>query len=78
MISLILNRFRLIDQGRVRWPATLATRLDSWAEVRRQRRRLASLSDAMLRDIGLGRGDVEREASRPFWDLPDGGPSRWR
>lgn len=41
-----------------------------WLEVRRQRRQLQSLSDAMLRDIGLSRADAERESTRPFWDLP--------
>ena len=38
-----------------------------WHERARQRRELRSLSDHMLRDIGLGRGDVEAEASKPFW-----------
>jgi uncharacterized protein YjiS (DUF1127 family) len=54
--------------------AAVATQLLSramlWLEVRRQRRQLQSLSDAMLRDIGLSRADAEREATRPFWDLP--------
>jgi uncharacterized protein YjiS (DUF1127 family) len=33
----------------------------------RQRRDLAALSDHNLRDIGLTRGDVEIEISKPFW-----------
>lgn len=48
----------------------LLDRAASWLEVRRQRRHLLSMSDAMLRDIGLSRADAEREADRPFWDLP--------
>jgi uncharacterized protein YjiS (DUF1127 family) len=48
----------------------LLSRALLWLEVRRQRRQLQSLSDAMLRDIGLSRADAEREATRPFWDLP--------
>ena len=60
-----------------RRPATAATgltllldRFTAWLEVRRQRRHLLSMSDSMLRDIGLSRADAEREAGRPFWDLP--------
>ena len=55
-------------------PAIVAAQLLSrallWLEVRRQRRQLQGLSDAMLRDIGLSRADAERESTRPFWDLP--------
>ena len=50
--------------------ANLLNRALLWLEVRRQRRQLQSLSDAMLRDIGLSRADAERESTRPFWDLP--------
>lgn len=32
-----------------------------------QRRILASLDDRMLKDIGLGRGDVAEECAKPFW-----------
>jgi uncharacterized protein YjiS (DUF1127 family) len=42
-----------------------------WRRARRDRRELASLSDHMLRDIGLSRADVEREALRPFWQPVD-------
>ena len=38
-----------------------------WHERVRQRRQLQSLSDHMLRDLGLGRADVEAETSKPFW-----------
>jgi uncharacterized protein YjiS (DUF1127 family) len=38
-----------------------------WHERARQRRQLQSLSDHMLHDIGLGRGDVAAETSKPFW-----------
>jgi uncharacterized protein YjiS (DUF1127 family) len=39
----------------------------TWHERARQRRRLSSLGDHMLRDIGLSRADVESEAGKPFW-----------
>jgi uncharacterized protein YjiS (DUF1127 family) len=38
-----------------------------WLERARQRRHLRTLSDHMLRDIGLSRADVEGEAGKPFW-----------
>lgn len=41
----------------------------TWHERARQRRHLQSLSDHMLRDIGLTRADVLAEASKPFWRL---------
>ncbi|SLN42089.1 hypothetical protein ROG8370_01763 [Roseovarius gaetbuli] len=38
--------------------------------VSKQRNALRHLDDAALADIGLSRREAEREASRPFWDLP--------
>jgi uncharacterized protein YjiS (DUF1127 family) len=43
--------------------------LDAGA-LARQRRHLAELDDAMLRDIGLTREQALREARRPRWDAP--------
>jgi uncharacterized protein YjiS (DUF1127 family) len=39
----------------------------TWLDRARQRRRLAELSDHMLRDIGLTRADVWAESDKPFW-----------
>jgi uncharacterized protein YjiS (DUF1127 family) len=39
----------------------------TWLDRARQRRRLAELSDHMLRDIGLTRADAWAEADKPFW-----------
>lgn len=36
--------------------------------MRRSRRRLASLDDHLLRDVGLSRWDAAAEATRPCWD----------
>lgn len=47
--------------------AGLVALLERWSERRRQRLALLSLSDSLLKDIGLGRGDAEREALKPFW-----------
>lgn len=35
-----------------------------------QRRQLAKLDDAALRDIGVTRAEAFAESSRPFWDAP--------
>lgn len=44
--------------------------LGRWHALYRQRQQLASLSDEMLKDIGLSRADIETETTRPFWDEP--------
>lgn len=49
--------------------AVFATLL-RWDQVARERRSLRALDDRALRDLGLTRADVEREALRPFWDIP--------
>jgi uncharacterized protein YjiS (DUF1127 family) len=38
-----------------------------WRDRSRQRRTLMRFDDHLLHDIGLSRSDVEREASKPFW-----------
>lgn len=43
--------------------------------VRRERRSLQALDDATLKDIGLSRSDVQREAMRGIFDLPMQNPT---
>ena len=43
------------------------TRVLRWHELGRQRRTLLTLDERMLKDIGISRGEAEREARRPFW-----------
>ena len=50
--------------------ARARARVRRWIQLSRQRRELAGLSDAILKDIGLSRADALREAARPFWDDP--------
>ena len=45
----------------------LLDRLQLWLARAQQRRQLQTLSDRMLKDIGVTRVDVEYEASRRFW-----------
>jgi uncharacterized protein YjiS (DUF1127 family) len=39
----------------------------AWQERAQQRRQLETLSDHMLRDIGLTRADVLAESTKRFW-----------
>ena len=48
----------------------LGRQLKRWYQLAQQRRRLASLNEAALKDLGLSRADVLQEAERPFWDDP--------
>ena len=41
-----------------------------YIDLYRQRRALEEMDDAQLKDIGLTRDDVRKEAARPFWDAP--------
>lgn len=45
-------------------------RLKRWYALAAQRRQLAMLDDAALKDLGLSRADVQQESERPFWDDP--------
>lgn len=44
-------------------------RLLAWSSRARQRRALEALDDALLRDVGLTRDEIERETRKPFWRL---------
>ncbi|XQE68692.1 DUF1127 domain-containing protein [Pseudomonas sp. P3C3] len=45
-------------------------RLKRWNQLARQRRQLAMLDDAALKDLGLNRADIMQESERPFWEDP--------
>jgi len=75
-VSLRSSHANLAGLGGARPPArsTWQTRLTgvvdvmlTWHERARERRQLLSLSDHMLHDLGIGRAEVEAEASKPFW-----------
>ena len=55
----------------------LALALLRWQELARPRRRLLSLDDRMLKDIGITRAEAMREGTRPFWDTPGIDGTRW-
>ena len=41
------------------------------SEIRKERKSLANLSDAQLRDIGFTRSEATQEALRGYGDIPD-------
>lgn len=43
--------------------------LTRYIAIWKQRRALAQLSDALLRDLGITRAQAAREAARSFWDI---------
>ena len=47
--------------------ADILVAIIGYIERRRERQALLRLDDRMLRDIGLTRVDVMREADKPFW-----------
>ncbi|HLD68656.1 MAG TPA: DUF1127 domain-containing protein [Pseudomonas sp.] len=57
-------------QGGLVWLQTLVRRILRWNELARQRRRLAGLNEAALKDLGLSRADVFQETERHFWNDP--------
>ena len=62
----VAGSFGGIDGTMALIAAVLAT-LCAWRERSRQRRHLRDLDERLLRDIGLSRGDVRREAAKPGW-----------
>jgi uncharacterized protein YjiS (DUF1127 family) len=52
----------------VRRALLIADTLLLWLERARQRRSLGSLSDHMLKDLGLSRCDAGRETGKRFWE----------
>lgn len=56
-----------LARNRRAWLVRALDLLLIWHERACQRRQLQLLSEHQLRDIGLSRADLEREASRRFW-----------
>jgi uncharacterized protein YjiS (DUF1127 family) len=56
--------------GRGGWFARAFLALELALQVRKERRSLAELGEAHLKDIGLSRADRHLECGRSFWDLP--------
>ena len=57
-----------LEELRPAWWRRAWQKMRRWRQLARQRRQLAMLSDAALKDIGYGRADIWVESRRPFWD----------
>ncbi|MEM6973311.1 MAG: DUF1127 domain-containing protein [Pseudomonadota bacterium] len=73
MIDILTAPIRSMFQPRVRVaPGTsqgLGKRIVKWLSIMNERRRLATLDERMLRDIGVAPEQVSAEVERPFWDV---------
>ena len=56
--------------GRARW-TSLVKRVGVMWQVFKERDRLNSLDDRMLRDLGIDRSQVDNEVRRSFTDIPE-------
>lgn len=61
---------RLKNRRPIEMLRTLGRQFARWWQLAEQRRRLAMLDDAALKDLGLSRADVIQESERSFWDDP--------
>ena len=75
-VRLVLHQEELLAAAQAQsvygQPPAGATPVRRWQLFWRRlttRRALLTLTDAQLRDIGLTRGEANREALRPFWTL---------
>lgn len=64
------GKSRSLSQSLVRLLGRAWKQVKRWNELAEQRRMLASMPDAALKDLGLSRADLEQEVARPFWDDP--------
>ncbi len=53
--------------GALRNPLAIAASIAQRVRGRRELNRLLNLPDYQLKDIGLQRHDIQREALKPFW-----------
>ncbi len=67
MVNSLKTEMRLIGAQFARLVMAMLDRIDVWQARSAQRRRLASLDDRILKDIGISRCDAEAEIRKPFW-----------
>lgn len=66
-----VTRFPISQTSRRNIWTDVVVRLETMWQVYRERHALRSLDDRMLKDVGLDRGQVEAEAGKSFFDVPD-------
>ncbi len=67
-----MTMFTSILSGPAFRPLRVSLPLGQWIRVSRERRSLAGLNERQLRDIGIDAATAAEEASRRFWDVPQG------
>lgn len=65
-MSALAARRRLRDRLSLS-PLSVLELLVTWQARAQERRLLLQLDERMLKDIGVTRADVAREAAKPFW-----------
>jgi len=63
LVSILGRVMRLVIRGE----SQLAVAIRNWRHRRQSRATLADMDDRMLRDIGVTREQVQKEARKPFW-----------
>ena len=66
-----VSRFPIAQTSRRKIFTDVIVRLETMWQVYRERHALRSLDDHMLKDLGLDRGQVAKEANRSFFDVPN-------
>ncbi len=64
---LFTNRHALILPSFGKLTSLVFNALSLWYRRIEERRQLLEMSDEILRDVGLSRADIQREAAKPFW-----------
>ncbi|MNZ86706.1 hypothetical protein D3C78_1055360 [compost metagenome] len=67
-VQMVRGERQGLEERRLPWWRRAWQKVLRWRQLARQRRQLAMLSDATLKDIGLSRADIWTESHRPFWD----------
>jgi uncharacterized protein YjiS (DUF1127 family) len=67
MSTLTLSYRRYADRPWQPTASHLVTLLSTWYQRSRQRRQLAELSEAQLRDVAISPAQALAESAKPFW-----------
>jgi uncharacterized protein YjiS (DUF1127 family) len=64
------HEYPVVEKHSIHLVSDLLHKFSRWYELHKEREMLASLSDEVLKDIGMSRADVEFESVKPFWNDP--------
>ena len=66
-----VTRLPISQTSRRKGLSDVIVRMETMWQIFRERQALRSMDDHMLKDLGLDRGQVEKEVNRSFFDVPD-------